>query len=297
MKTREQVTLERIGYHVADYQTQDKAKGKLYGDRIARAAKILTQGGVKRLAQNHYEVQSETSAGKTYEVNGECACPDAAKAHLGWCKHRIAVRLYRHVEQHLQELVHLGLPQKHHRYDCDLHRDIPIDCWERACGSPQDITCPTCGPRPVHTDAADPFAPEPARPQDEDARIALDEDLSDRERDEQPATAVLVNPPEDPLPPLILETAQYEPAPALEQDVIVPLLPEAAASLNIKVRMDQFELMYTMRGHSDPEVLERLPQVLATIERLMHAEVDHDEAFLQRLAHAFFPRKRGAYGK
>jgi|SoiMethySBSTD1v2_1073268.scaffolds.fasta_scaffold126156_4 hypothetical protein len=330
MKLKEQLIAALVETQVADAITRDQEKQKGYGSRIARAGELVLREGVKALGNGEYEVDSGTTAGLTYIVNGACHCPDAEKglkkhpkgAPAGFCKHRMAVVIHKKVQEHLKELAELRVPHPH-RWDCDGHRELEVVCWQRVCPDPFVIACPTCQA------AAPALAELVTRTDDEDTRIARDTDHLDDEPcddDDSPYTEE----PEEPtmlttlgstithvlngfhptaetsepagetlpeLPPLVLATTEYEPAPVILKEDLGPFLPEAGASLNIKVKVENFELMYTMRGHQDGEVLERLPTVLATLERLMKTEVDHDESFMKRLLHAFFPKPSRYTGK
>ncbi len=67
--------------------------------RLEKARQIVTDGKVKPVLgmESHYVVESSNGDG-FYFVNGECTCPDAgqrAEVHNGWCKHNLAVELYK----------------------------------------------------------------------------------------------------------------------------------------------------------------------------------------------------------
>ena len=66
--------------------------------RIVAACRILLAGMVTLHADGTATVRSEKTEGKTYTVNGRCACEDAQyRAVDGRCKHRFARTLYRRV--------------------------------------------------------------------------------------------------------------------------------------------------------------------------------------------------------
>jgi len=372
MHTKEQLITALVQTQVADAMRRDQEAQKGYGSRIAKAGDLVLAQGVKALGNSEYEVQSGSTPGLTYIVNGACHCQDAEKglkklkngAPAGFCKHRMAVVIHKKVQEHLKDLAELRIPHPH-RWDCAAHRDLELTCWQRVCPDALEMVCPTCAAEAPN------LAELVTLTDDEEARIEAqtahpDDDESDHDEspytenpDEEsptmmtsisqtikkvvsgfatvhrsgcanvpphieriiaeegvPTKTYIVEPEptpespvmwsvpcggddhqdaEPPLPPLQYTVPTYEPAP-----VLVPkpgVLPEAGASLNIKVRVDNFELMYTMRGHTDPDVLERLPQVLATLERLMKTEVDHDESFMKRLLHTFFPKPSRYTGK
>lgn len=330
MKTKHDVTLDRLVHWLDRYVEADAKKGRLLGERLQRGAKLLRDGAVKRVGPHDYEVQSGTAANITYAVNGSCSCPDAKKVWEGWCKHRIAVRLYRWVEADLLELQRNGIPHDYHKWDCDAHRDLDIQCWQQACPDQITVHCEVCAKlapavavaaveaQPVQEE--DIFEQEPETVAEMLAKVEPDDGWQDfvgetADHDDPPATEVVTavpdcqEIPEEPageatspeppdteeLPPLVYTVPQYEPAPVLE--VKPEALPEAAVSLCLSIKIDRDNgITYTMRGHDDASVLERLPQVLATVERLLHTE-DEEAGFFTRLARAFFPAKRGAYGK
>lgn len=330
MQTKHDVTLERIGYWMDKYVLEDTKHGTRLGERLQRGAKLLRDGAVKRIGPSDYEVLSGTAANITYAVNGHCNCPDAKKAWEGWCKHRVAVRLYRWVEADLLQLQRDGIPHDYHTWDCQAHGDLDIQCWQRNCTS-ITVVCEVCAKLvPAVAEAEAPAQPV----QEEDIFAREPETVAEMLKqvepddgwqafvgetvtayDEQPRTEVVTGLPEcadipdepagtadaleppdtEELPPLVLTTEQYEPAP-----VILPglaPLPEAAVSLCLSIKLDRDNgITYTMRGHDDASVLARLPEVLATVEHLLHTE-DEELGFFTRLARAFFPGKRGAHGK
>ena len=66
--------------------------------RLEKAREIATQGKVHPIIgkEGHFVVQSST--GGFYLVNDTCGCPDAtnrADTHKGWCKHKLAVEIYK----------------------------------------------------------------------------------------------------------------------------------------------------------------------------------------------------------
>ena len=328
MKTQREFVTEVIAAKVASGIQNDIIKKKGFGDRIKKAGEIVLADGVKPISYNDFDVASGTEAERTYHVNGECECQDAQNwakkqkgevvksfAPSGYCKHRLAVEMWKHARKAMKELTDKGgTPHIYHRWTCTAHRDQPIVCWDLPCPDPIDVACPTCT-------AVNPHVPPHIKQIIAEEGVPTqtyivhpDDDIIDPETGE-----ILEEPPmmttigetiigvvsslnghsngtsatEPPAP--ILMTEQYEPAPVLTPRP--QTLPEAGASLNIKLRMDQAEIMYTMRGHQDSEVLERLPEVLATLERILKIEVDHEEPFLKRLLHAFFPKPSRYTGK
>jgi hypothetical protein len=65
--------------------------------RLDRAQEFVDQGRVHPVANmpDHYVVEGENS---WFVANGECCCEDymyRQPLHQGWCKHRLAVALYK----------------------------------------------------------------------------------------------------------------------------------------------------------------------------------------------------------
>jgi hypothetical protein len=66
--------------------------------RVDSAVKIVLAGDVELLADGTAKVASQSNGTtKYFVVNGECSCPDFAKAPSNWCKHRIAAGLAKRV--------------------------------------------------------------------------------------------------------------------------------------------------------------------------------------------------------
>jgi len=299
MKTKQDVTVESLNTHLATFNAMNLEKKSGYGDRFNKGAQLYLDGKVQKIGPLHYRVESGEKKGVSYEVNGTCSCPDLAAPNR-YCKHRIAAKFARLVEADLFELEKLRI-QHEHRLTCEVH-DMVVECWQRCCPDPTVVECPVCGPQspnvPPHVERiiVEEGAPVETYIAEPDPADATLEEACQTILDAQTAERVTETPlemePVPELPPIVYATTEYEPAPVIEQEQLVPFLPEAATSLNIKVKSEAFEIMLTMRGHTDDEVLNRLPNVLAQLERLMHSEVDHAESFMQRLAHAFFPRRK-----
>lgn len=78
----------------------DKARAVLpqSHSRIDKAVAIVLDGGVT-LLEHGAVVQSQSRPDAKYSVNGTCACPDAAIAPDGFCKHRISAGLLRRTQE------------------------------------------------------------------------------------------------------------------------------------------------------------------------------------------------------
>jgi hypothetical protein len=68
------------------------------GTRIDQALSLVKNGHVFQCDDGHWQVDSTTTPGRTYNVDGSCPCPDS---HFRGdvCKHRLAVYLSRKVLQ------------------------------------------------------------------------------------------------------------------------------------------------------------------------------------------------------
>jgi hypothetical protein len=61
---------------------------------VDAAVKMVLAGDVELLAEGKAKVASQSNGTmKYFVVNGECSCPDFAKAPSNWCKHRIAASI------------------------------------------------------------------------------------------------------------------------------------------------------------------------------------------------------------
>jgi hypothetical protein len=68
--------------------------------RLDRAIGIVLNGGVT-LTEHGGVVQSQSQPNRKYAVNGSCACGDAVQAPQGFCKHRLAVGLFKRTTEAL----------------------------------------------------------------------------------------------------------------------------------------------------------------------------------------------------
>ena len=77
--------------------------------RLERAEQLMSEGKVHpcRDMENVFYVESSSKNGGFYSVNGKCDCPDAQQREeitKGWCKHRLAVELYKEAESRWEEV-------------------------------------------------------------------------------------------------------------------------------------------------------------------------------------------------
>jgi len=75
--------------------------------RLEKAREIVAGGKVHPVLNldNHYAVESSKGDG-FYLVNGVCSCPDAQERediHKGWCKHKLAVEIFKESVQELRQ--------------------------------------------------------------------------------------------------------------------------------------------------------------------------------------------------
>lgn len=73
--------------------------------RLSAAVSLVKDGRVFQATDGRWEVDSTTTQGLVYSVNGSCPCVDVHfnHPHGGLCKHRIAVYLARRVRQLLHQ--------------------------------------------------------------------------------------------------------------------------------------------------------------------------------------------------
>ena len=84
-------------------------------ERLSCAVALVRSGACMLKADATWEVQSATTEGKTYAVNGSCSCEDARyRAPLGRCNHKLAVFLSRKILKltHAQAHVTAEAPQE-----------------------------------------------------------------------------------------------------------------------------------------------------------------------------------------
>lgn len=225
-----------------DTGVKTQTEANLYRSRLPRAVTLATTPGM--MQQTSPGVWDVWSTGKdmdrVYTVGKTCSCPDAdpekGKAPLGWCKHRLACFLALAADKGVKmleaRLQGLRLPHMH-TYECG-HTDLE-NCWDCGCLTMQEASvCDSCTTTPEEGDMTD-----------------VTPDLDTRDSDQVPLD-----------PPTQYEVpSSYTPPPAP--------MPEAAASLNVKVKKGPYEFMYTMRAHTDAEILARLPAALAGLERAL----------------------------
>jgi hypothetical protein len=91
--------------------------------RLDRAQEFIDQGRIHPVANmpDHYVVEGENT---WYVVNGECCCEDykyRQPLHQGWCKHRLAVALYK--RQVMAEIIPITMTKAERDRDLsDLYR-------------------------------------------------------------------------------------------------------------------------------------------------------------------------------
>ena len=88
---------------VVDIATKAKETLPECNGRVDSAVKIVLAGDVELQADGTARVASQSNGTtKYFVVNGECSCPDFAKAPSNWCKHRIAAGLAKRVAQRVK---------------------------------------------------------------------------------------------------------------------------------------------------------------------------------------------------
>lgn len=211
-----------------------------YRTRLAKAQVLAcTPGHVLATSPTTFTVKALGHAGNVYDVGKTCTCPDAnpraGKALRGWCKHRLAAFLTLAADKDLAALVTRmeGLPIPHlHVYACGHTQQE--DCWDHACTQREDM-------RRECADCQDPDTP-------------------------------LTQSPTPLLPPLDFHRDEYEVSTQRNppESVALSTCPEATASLNLKCKHHNVEVMVTLRSNlagkqADQDILARLPDVLAAL--------------------------------
>ena len=79
--------------------------------RLERARKIVGEGHVAPVLGKDGQYVVLACKGGYYLVNGECTCRDAqyrSEVHKGWCKHMLAVELYKEALPQVEEPTPVG---------------------------------------------------------------------------------------------------------------------------------------------------------------------------------------------
>lgn len=71
---------------------------ELHG-HLERATALVTQGHVFPTDDGKHAQVLSSDGTRWYPVNGHCTCMDATRAPEGWCKHRLALALYRRASE------------------------------------------------------------------------------------------------------------------------------------------------------------------------------------------------------
>jgi len=88
----------RTAWRAAVAEIAEKAKQALpqCNGRVEKAVAIVLNGDVELLPDGTAKVASQSNGTtKYFVVNGECSCPDFAKAPQGFCKHRLAYGIHK----------------------------------------------------------------------------------------------------------------------------------------------------------------------------------------------------------
>mgnify|MGYP001604264119 CR=1 FL=1 len=272
MKTQTQVELELIGLHIAAYREKDV--NQVYADRLTKAEMLVCDGKVARQKDGHYLVQG--SRPEPYIVACQaCTCTDFTLMHAphGWCKHRLAAKMHASVLVDMDTLRSQGVPHGH--YTCE-HKSTQELCWQVDCLTPRNLLCQACA-------LALSRAPEAQWQETEDGDLGESQATWDEAIGGIPPLNGEGAYPLSTLSPeqlAVIAAPVYEPCPPPAKKKVARqmsshgvVMPEAPASLNLKLKVGQVELMYTARSmkrgaQGDQELEERLPGILAMLEQL-----------------------------
>src|SRR5262245_8323061 len=67
-------------------------------ERLSAAVSLVKDGRVFQASDGSWQVDSTTSEGLTYSVNGSCTCDDHHYNKPAYCKHQLAMHLARKVK-------------------------------------------------------------------------------------------------------------------------------------------------------------------------------------------------------
>ena len=287
MLSQKQVALVLIDKHVEAYAELDVHQ--VYSERLTKAQALLIDEKVQYIGPNDYHVQSSSSTRVPayYEVNGTCQCQDYARtAPHGWCKHRIAAKLYSKVLVDLQDLQRRGVPHLH--CSCE-HKSMMALCWAIACSEPMDQLCGLCT---LSLSAA----PEARWQETEDMNDDFDGGESVNGDGLSPASglsatdlAAIAAPPYEPNP--TPESICAAPGKSRKIPPKAMPMPEAPASLNLELKVGTVRVMYTARSMEpgqagDQELETRLPGIMRMMENLALEDTevsDQSRSWLKRM--------------
>ncbi len=132
----------------------ERAKCSLptHAARIDRALALVREGHVTPRADGLFQVRSQKSGtSKVYTVNGTCTCPDAHKTSDGWCKHVLAVAIYRRAKRMLREPAVHTTPAAQEPTAVESTITLDLDQAVISAETAQPVTDPTPAPQPVET--------------------------------------------------------------------------------------------------------------------------------------------------
>ncbi len=78
--------------------TMDAAPYNTPPEKLQKAMDLVLTGKVQAHQDGLYSVQGST---KTYDIDGECPCPQGQRQKSKWCKHMVAVELWKRVQMRL----------------------------------------------------------------------------------------------------------------------------------------------------------------------------------------------------
>ena len=284
MKSQKQVAVELIQQHVQAYQAKDIHD--VYGERLTKAESLLLEEKVMRIKEGVYHVQGTRE--EPYLVNGQCECIDfvGGKAPNGWCKHRIAAKLYHKTLEGLLAMKAEGIPHLH--LACQ-HKNVLEMCWQGGCQEPMDQLCEMC------LGAMELAAEESAVQAEEVACQAHDFCMDGPPLNGEGALpagkrllsveelSALAQPPYEACP----EGPPCKSKRPPRSSAAMPM-PEAPASVNLQLKVGGVQVMYTARSMKrgsagDQELAERLPTIIAMLESMNVETEQQPVGLFQRL--------------
>lgn len=258
MLSQRDYAMQLIDHAVSTCKASQMALSSPY---FARGVEIVRKGGMIAGVDGQdglYLVTSESDPGVKYQVTAQgCTCKSHPPEGI-LCKHQYAVKLAEYVAKRMQAT---SKRRHEHHWLCGHGSMI---CWEKSCPEPWHTMCPQC--------SANSAAEHQSGP------LGCAEDCPACQHDEEEYQArqkALESEVEQARIKARLDAQMYEAAPALPPvstvNVHAQPMPEAPASLNLKIRVGEIEFMYTLRSmkvgvQADQEITRRLPQVLALLQ-------------------------------
>ena len=152
-----------LSFHQALLQAEAQARSTLdvaLHERLSAAVALVKAGRVFQTSAGDWQVDSSSTAGLTYTVNGTCTCEDHHYNHppQGLCKHRIGMFLAQRVLTLMRQPPQPVVPEL-------------VEPWPD--NDPENVA-PAVEPEPAPASPAVPPAPLPEAPASVNVRLTID---------------------------------------------------------------------------------------------------------------------------